>query len=546
MQENHRDMTTGNETTRNETPARQEPVAEAARGANAFPLAVIELGTSAIRMAIGESDGGTFVRVLEQLVRGVSLGKDTFTTGEIQRKTLQECVKVLKSYRRKLKEYQCSDPKHIRIVATSAVREAANRMEVLDRIYIATGFAVELIDDAEIARVTYLGVRPLLQNDTTLADVTTVVAEVGGGNTEVLVLKGKDIVHSQPYRLGSLRLQQMVLQSQASRSRAGSIMIGQIDRTVEPLIDLVPRGKPVEFVALGGDMRFAARVLGIDFKSIPLTRISVEDIEKLTSRLLSLTVDRIMQKYHIELSQAETLVPALLANLRLAQLLNCQTLLISGFNLRDALLQGMLRTNDWSADFCDQILNSALELARKYQVDLQHARHVADLARRLFRSLQSEHRMDARCETLLYAAALLHETGLFVGLSGYHKHSYYLIMNSELFGLNALDHQLVAMIARYHRRASPKPTHETFARLDRDSRVIVSRLAGILRVAVALDHTGSQRVRDIECTIEKNRLVVTVTNPAGDLSLERMELRQKASLLEDTFGLGVLLRESPR
>ena len=525
---------------------RAEATAEPQRIKNTFPLAVIELGTSAIRMAIGESDGSPSVRVLEQLVRGVSLGKDTFTNGEIQRKTLQECVKVLKSYRRKLKEYQCTDPKHIRIVATSAVREATNRLEVLDRIYIATGFAVELIDDAEIARVTYLGVRPLLQNDTTLTDAMTVVAEVGGGNTEVLVLKGKDIIHSQPYRLGSLRLQQMVLQSQATRSRAGSIMIGQIDRTVEPLIDLVPKGRAAGFVALGGDMRFAARVLGINLQSSGLTRIPVEEIEKLSSRLVSMTVDRIMQKYHIELSQAETLVPALLANLRLAQLLNCQHLLITGFNLRDALLQGMLRSNDWSADFCDQIISSALELARKYQVDLQHARHVADLARRLFRSLQSEHRMDIRCETLLYAAALLHETGLFVGLSGYHKHSYYLIMNSELFGLNALDHQLVAMIARYHRRASPKPTHETFARLDRDSRVIVSRLAGILRVAVALDHTGSQRVRDIECTIEKNRLVVTVTNSAGDLSLERMELRQKASLLEDTFGLGVLLREAPR
>jgi exopolyphosphatase/guanosine-5'-triphosphate,3'-diphosphate pyrophosphatase len=338
----------------------------------------------------------------------------------------------------------------------------------------------------------------------------------------------------------------MILQSQATRSRAGGMMIGQIDRTLEPLIDLVPKGRAIEFVALGGDMRFAARVLAIDLKAAPLTRISVEDIEKLTSRLLSLTVDRIMHKYHIELSQAETLVPALLANLRLAQLLGCQQLLITGFNLRDALLQGLLRTNDWSTDFCEQIINSAVELARKYQVDLQHARHVADLARKLFRSLQSEHRMDARCETLLYAASLLHETGLFVGLSGYHKHSYYLIMNSELFGLNALDHQLVAMIARYHRRASPKPTHETFARLDRDSRVIVSRLAGILRVAVALDHTGSQRVRDIECTIEKNRLVVTVTNPAGDLSLERMELRQKGSLLEDTFGMSVLLRELPR
>jgi exopolyphosphatase/guanosine-5'-triphosphate,3'-diphosphate pyrophosphatase len=516
------------------------------RTQKAFPLAVIELGTSAIRMAIGESRGGPSVRVLEQLVRGVSLGKDTFTTGVIERKTLQECVRVLKSYRRKLAEYDCHDPAHLRIVATSAVREATNRLEVLDRIYIATGFAVELIDDAEISRVTYLGIRPLLQSDSELTDATTVVAEVGGGNTEVLVLKGRDIIHSQPYRLGSLRLQQMVMQSQTSRSRAVSIMTGQIDRTIEPLIDLVPRGRPVEFVALGGDMRFAAKLLGIDLNQSGLTRIPVADFEKLTNRLSSLTVDRIMHKHHLELSQAETLVPALLSNLRIARLLGCQQMLITGFNLRDALLQGMLRSNDWSSDFCEQIVNSAVELARKYQVDLLHARHVADLARKLFRALQSEHRMDIRCETLLVASALMHEIGLFVGLSGYHKHSHYLIMNSELFGLNALDHQLVAMIARYHRRASPKPTHEAFARLDRDSRVIVSRLAGILRVAVAMDHTGSQRVRDIECTIEKNRLVVTVTNMAGDLSLERMELRQRASLMEDTFGLGVLLREAPR
>lgn len=539
-------MTSGNEIPRTEPVPRAEIATEPVRIRNAFPLAVIELGTSAIRMAIGESDGGSYLRVLEQLVRGVSLGKDTFTTGEIQRKTLQECIRVLKAYRRKLKEYKCDDPKHIRIVATSAVREATNRLDVLDRIYIATGFAVELIDDAEIARVTYLGVRPLLQNDAQLTDAMTVVVEVGGGNTEVLVLRGKDILHSQPYRLGSLRLQQLVMQSQAARNRAANIMTGQIDRTIEPLIDSVPKGRAVELLALGGDMRFAARVLGIDLKSNGLTRIPVEDIEKLTQRMLSITVDRIMQKYHIELSQAETLVPALLANLRIAQQLGCQQFLISGFNLRDALLQGMLRTNDWSSDFRNQIENAALELGKKYHIDLAHARHVADLAKKLFRSLQSEHRMDARCETLLVTAALLHEIGLFVGLSGYHKHSYYLIMNSELFGLNALDHQLVAMIARYHRRAAPKPTHEFFARLDRDSRVIVSRLAGILRVAVALDHTGSQRVREIECTIEKNRLVVTVTNLAGDLSLERMELRQKATLLEDTFGLSVMLRESPR
>lgn len=539
-------MTPGQENVRPDTVSRGESGAEAARLKRVFPLAVIELGTSAIRMAIGESDGSPDVRVLEQLVRGVSLGKDTFTTGEIQRKTLQECIRVLKSYRRKLREYQCTETRYIRVIATSAVREAINRLDVLDRIYIATGLAVELIDDAEISRVTYLGVRPLLRDEAIATGATTVVVEVGGGNTEVLVLKGKDIMHAQPYRLGSLRLQQLLLQSETSRWDAEHIMTGQIDRTLEPLLDLIPTGKSPEIVALGGDMRFAAKLLHLDPQQEKLTRLPVAQLRALAEKLLPMSVDGIMQKYHIELSQAETLVPALLANLRLAELLKADYLLVTRFNLRDALLQGMIRTNDWSSDFREQILNSALELARKYQVDLPHAKHVAELARKLFLSLQSEHRMDARCETLLYTSALLYETGLFVGLSGYHKHSFYLIMNSELFGLNSLDHQLVALIARYHRRAAPKPTHEFFARLDRDSRVIVSRLAAILRVAVALDHTGTQRIGEIECTIEKNRMVLTATKVAGDLSLERMELRQKTSLFEDTFGMGVLLREPSR
>lgn len=539
-------MTPGQENVRPDTVSRGESGAEAARLKRVFPLAVIELGTSAIRMAIGESDGSPDVRVLEQLVRGVSLGKDTFTTGEIQRKTLQECIRVLKSYRRKLREYQCTETRYIRVIATSAVREAINRLDVLDRIYIATGLAVELIDDAEISRVTYLGVRPLLCDESIATGATTVVVEVGGGNTEVLVLKGKDIMHAQPYRLGSLRLQQLLLQSETSRWDSEHIMTGQIDRTLEPLLDLIPTGKSPEIVALGGDMRFAAKLLHLDPQQEKLTRLPVAQLRALTEKLLPMSVDGIMQKYHIELSQAETLVPALLANLRLAELLKADYLLVTRFNLRDALLQGMIRTNDWSSDFREQILNSALELARKYQVDLPHAKHVAELARKLFLSLQSEHRMDARCETLLYTSALLYETGLFVGLSGYHKHSFYLIMNSELFGLNSLDHQLVALIARYHRRAAPKPTHEFFARLDRDSRVIVSRLAAILRVAVALDHTGTQRIGEIECTIEKNRMVLTATKVAGDLSLERMELRQKTSLFEDTFGMGVLLREPSR
>ncbi|MEZ6062021.1 MAG: exopolyphosphatase [Planctomycetaceae bacterium] len=520
-------------------------VPEPPRPASTYPIAVIELGTSAIRMAIGQTDGVSGVKSLEQLVRGVSLGKDTFTRREIQRETMLQCIDVLKSYRRKLEEYQCTNPQDIRVVATSAVREATNRMAFLDRIYTATGFAVEPIDDAEIARVTYLGIRPLLETSAELRDSTIMLMEVGGGHTDVLLLEGKTILLSHAYRLGSLRLQQMLRQYNASRDQAASIMSGQIDRTLEQIRESLPKTSRIELLALGGDMRFAARLLQLDISNSRIVHMPTADLAKLTHKLLQLSVDQISRRYHLELTQAETLVPALLANLRAAQMLNAEYLLVTPFNLRDALLQGMLRTADWSEDFRDQIIHSARVLARRYGVDVAYAEHVANLSRRLFQSLQtlqSLHNLDIHSEIILYVAAMLHEVGLFVSSSAYHKHSYYVINNSELFGLSASDQRLVALVARYHRRAMPKATHQEFAQLSRDDRVLVSRLAGILRVALSLDHSRSQRIRDIECSIERKRFIIRTPAQAGDLAMERLELRQNASLFEDVFGLSVLLR----
>lgn len=510
---------------------------------NVYPMAVIELGTSAIRMAIGETDGVNNVRMLEQLVRGVSLGKDAFTSRDIRRETLHQCIDVLKSYRRKLEEYQCTDPGLIRVVATSAVREASNRMSVLDRIYTSTGFVVEPIDEAEIARVTYLGIRPLLEREPDLRDAMTLLMEVGGGSTEILLLRGKNILHSQSYRLGSLRIQEILKQYHAARDQSVGIMNGQIDRTLEQLRDVIPQHGNIELLALGGDVRFAARTLQLEVPDSNVVRVPLRKLQRLTSELSKMSVEQMMRKHHLELSQAETLVPALLANVRMAQMLNTDHLLVTSFNLRDALLHGMLRPADWSDDFRDQIIRSAEELGRKFQVDLDHSRHVSHLACQIFRALKSEHQMDARCETILSVGATLHEAGLFISTPSYHKHSYYLINNSEIFGLNSLDHRLAALVARYHRRAFPKAAHEPFAELNRDSRVILSRLAGILRIAIALAQSRSQRIRRMKCTIEKKKLVIRAQGRRGDLAMEQLELRQNSGLFQDTFGLGVLLRE---
>src|SRR5712691_3087909 len=147
------------------------------------PVAVIDIGTTAIRMAIAEIDGAGNVRTLETVTQGVDLGKDTFTRGMIRRSTIEDCARVLQSYRQKLREYQVLSPDQIRIVATSAVREATNNLAFIDRIYIATGLTVEALDEAEVNRITFLGIKPYLNSEPSLASSKTLVIEVGGGST---------------------------------------------------------------------------------------------------------------------------------------------------------------------------------------------------------------------------------------------------------------------------------------------------------------------------------------------------------------------------
>ena len=159
-------------------------------------VAVIDIGTSSIRMAIAEIDQEGQIRLLDRLQQAVSLGKDSFTRGRIRRSTIEKCVEVLKDYLQILGEYGVPYPDQVRVVATSAVREADNRIAFLDRIYIATGLQVEAIEEAEVSRITFLGIRPRLEDAS--ADATDrIVCEIGGGSTSLLLLKSNRVVHSQ-------------------------------------------------------------------------------------------------------------------------------------------------------------------------------------------------------------------------------------------------------------------------------------------------------------------------------------------------------------
>ncbi|XZE32967.1 HD domain-containing protein [Pirellulaceae bacterium SH501] len=510
----------------------------------ARPVAVVDIGATSVRMAIAEIDSMANVRILEEISQVVSLGHDTFSTQKISRKSIEECAVVLRSCRRLMREYGITRPDQMRVVATSAVREATNRLAFIDRMYIATGFEVESLDEAEVNRITYMGVQPLLQSTAQLASVKTVVVEVGSGSTEILVVRGGNVLFSNTYRLGSLRLLEQVDRLNTSIAKQRTIIESQVHRFVHQIYEHVDSDRQIQMVALGGDMRLAANNLNCSSLGKDLRSVSLADLTEFARMVGTLREEDLVARFDLSYADAETLWPSLVSYIHLAREFEVPEIHVAETNLRDGLLSDLAVRDAWTAEFRNQIIRSAINLGRKMSFDETHARHVATLSRKLFADLAEEHQLDQRMELILYLAALLHEIGMFINARSHHKHAMYIIRNSELFGLSVKDLLLVALIVRYHRRSSPQPDHEGYATLDRSDRVAVAKLAAILRLAIALDESRSQRINNIRCKRDGDRLIIT-THGIEDVSLEQLTVRHSGELFEEVFGMSVFLRSDP-
>ncbi len=505
-------------------------------------VAVLDIGAIAIHMEIAEIDEQGNVKVVDTLRRPVLLGKDTFSRGRIQQSTIQECVDILKGFRRVMDEYGINSPEQIRAITTSAVREAANRDTFIDRIYIASQINVRVIDEAEESRLIYLSVQNIIENEPDLKNGDAIVADVGGGSTELLLIQQGHVTFSNSFRLGSLRIRETLETQRATAERSRTIMSQHINRLVEQIKNSVPISKAAVLVPVSDDSRFVAAQLLADRQSDPSVRIDNKSFSAFVDKILPLSPEKIVNKYHVGFQDAETLGPALLVYLNLVRAFKTEQILIPKASLRDGLLKEMTFQGYWSGLFAEQVIQSAMTLGEKYKVDARHARQVADLALKLFRELRAEHQLGQRHELLMEAAALLHEVGNFVSSRSHHKHSMYLILNSDLFGLTQDDMSIIALVARYHRRAMPTASHDEYMALSRDDRIAVSKMAAILRVADALDRNHMQNVRHLAFSREKNDFVITVSD-IEDLTMERLALKEKGNLFEEVYGMPVSLRE---
>ncbi len=504
-------------------------------------VAAIDIGANSVRMVIAEVAPDGDIQVLERFQRAVRLGQDAFHLGRLGSQSMRAAVAIVRDYSQRLRFY---DVHRVRAVATSAAREATNADTLLDRIFMATGLHVEVIDTAEESRLIVSAVCHALGEVLDTSRGEALIADVGGGSTLLTVLHNGEIVTSQSLRLGSIRLQEILSTCNETPKRCAELYRQQITKETLAARRSLSLDTVDLFVAVGGDARFGAQQIGQTSSEGNFSVIQREPFDELVKRCEKRTAEELSTRYDLTFAEAETLNPALQIYQILWQRTRAETMIVSNVSMRDGLLLELARdvTGQEDAALQQSIVQSALSLALKYQIDVQHAETVADLAVRLFDELQADHGLGSRHRILLRVAGILHEIGGFVSNRAHHKHSYYLIANSEVFGLSRDELQIVAHVARYHRRSAPKPVHIDYMTLPRQTRVIINKLAALLRVADALARGHVHRAEDLRMERVGDDLVVYV--PHGeDLFLEQRAIAAKGNLFEEIYGMRVRLEQ---
>jgi exopolyphosphatase/guanosine-5'-triphosphate,3'-diphosphate pyrophosphatase len=506
------------------------------------PMAVVDMGASAIRLVIAEVRPGERFQVLEEASRGVLLGKDTFTHGRLGAATVEAALKAMEGFRRLMDSY---DVARYRAVATSAVREAQNGDAFLDRVRMRTGLDVEVIDGSEENRLTFMAVRERLREHPALMDDDSLIVEVGGGSADISFVRRGQPTHSGTYPLGAIRMRQSLASWHGSQEQGVRLLRRHIHNVVDDIRREMPLREVHHLIAVGDDVRFAAeRVLGSEYRADGLPVIPRDPFVAFCDQIAAFDVEQLIETHHLQQADAETLVPALLAYRELLLETSAEEVTVPGASLAEGVLLELAVADAGAGleDFSRQVLASAVALGEKYRWDAAHCRHVAALALRLFDQLRAEHGLGERERLLLEVASLLHDIGNYVNLRGHHKHTQYLLSVSDIFGLSQDDMAVVSNVARYHRRALPQKSHLPYMAIDRGGRVLVNKLSALLRLANALDADHLQKVKDVRVVAEDDGWVIEVEG-AGDLTMERLASLSRADLLTEVFGRKVGFRE---
>jgi exopolyphosphatase/guanosine-5'-triphosphate,3'-diphosphate pyrophosphatase len=503
-------------------------------------VAALDLGTNSFHLVVARVRGTTY-EVVTREKETIRLGHGGGDMKVLADDAIERGVSAL----RRMKRIADSHGATVRAVATSAVREAENAEVFIGRARRDAGIEVEVISGLEEARLIHLGVLQAVP----AFDRRLLLVDIGGGSTEVLVGERGVTLAARSFKLGAVRLTDRFFPGgnctpravDQCRTHVRSILAG-FERDVAQHgfdIAIASSGTAETVATLVAARRGAGAVHTLNRFEFDRSELDAV-VDELSAKRTASTRATIPG---LDAPRADIIVAGAIVLQCVAEAFAVRAFTFSEAALREGVLLDTLSRGQGDGELHhlrDVSRQSIAALAARCDDDVAHSAHVAGLALQLYDATAPLHRLPDHCRDYLEAAATLANVGLVISHSKHHLHSYYVIRNSELAGLTDHEIEMIALVARYHRKSAPKASHPEFQALDADSQQVVRTLAGILRLAIGLDRSHDGRVTSLRATRRGKRLLIeAIHRPDVDVSLEVYTAHERSALLEQVLALRV-------
>jgi len=505
-------------------------------------LAAIDIGTNSIRSIVVEVNRGDTFRVLDDEKVAVRLGEGLHQNGII---SPAACKRAMDALSRLKKIIEGFGVRAIEAVATSAVRKAANGAEFIEAIRREIGLDVSIIsgeEEAELAAYSAF-------NNFELEGTRQLLVDIGGGSLELVTTVGHHIDEITSLELGAVYLTETFLRSDPVTDREHQRLRRHIRKTIKAAFasELIPTagliGSGGTITAIGSMIMASRRE---EYGSLHGYELLRSDVVHLLAMLLRKSTRELRSIPGLNPDRADIIIAGVTVVDELMDVAQANLLRVNERGIREGLiLKGLhrhklvaegKRSRSWRA--------AVLDFAASHHFDEKHALQVARLSLEIFDAIATPYMLGDSARRILEAAAILHDVGYFISYSSHHKHSFHLIRHADLFSFTPRERELIAHVARYHRKSLPKKKHEQFMRLLPADRRLVSRLGGILRLADGLDRRRNGIIHSVDCNMRNQSFVIYLSG-FDDLSVERVGGQAKGDLFQTAFGVKLDLQIVP-